>query len=758
MTKRLLTICLCLLLSGLVLAQTQQGVVKTPGRTVINKGKKKLVHGEGLVGATVNINGEIEVRVKDASGVFSFHAPKGKYVIKGVEKLGYQLVDEDILNKPHYVSKDRIILTMEKPLKYRESQLATAKSMNEQLSKDLKRKEKEVDEQKRKNKITEAQYEELKRKLYEQEKTGIDLIIKMAEYEAKLDYDNLNEFDRLWAECFQNGDLNAADSLLRSKGNIDVRIRDVNLLHEANEKMREVLEQSERGEQLQNDELARDIMNYCMLFTVKNEYDSVAYFIEKRADLDGGSNFQWQVEAGTILQKIGYPARAMTRYNKALSTIRSLAVQEPEIYEPLLAKVLNNIALLLNEAGNKQEAESLYHESITLFQRMAKAGSTTCLPYLAAALNNLAVVNLNDSSASQKVVPLLLESLNIYDNLSQEAPEVFNAKKAEVINNLSLYYQSCQQPDKCWPLLNKALSIYRQLNDTTEVYDADIAMILNTMSTIISNPEQRITLVSEAIEIYRRLEPSCPLIYQPLLASSLVNLATYQAKTSRMAESDNALQEALGIFRSLSEHGGTQYMHMAAERYYEQGIRYFEAGNYAKSKPFLEQSMDCFRSYSALSRNQCLHEKAAVLDYLGTVCYMLHQWPEADSLYQEELNINTTLADSLPQEYKQDLARSYSNLSSVKLMTGDFAQAEQLARTSLAIDDSWLLAQTNLAAALLLQGQEEPAANIYRRYRGSLKDEFLGDLQQLESLGIIPSESCDAVERIKTIINQHTLK
>ena len=63
-----------------------------------------------------------------------------------------------------------------------------------------------------------------------------------------------------------------------------------------------------------------------------------------------------------------------------------------------------------------------------------------------------------------------------------------------------------------------------------------------------------------------------------------------------------------------------------------------------------------------------------------------------------------------------------------------------------------------LAAALLLQGQEEPAANIYRRYRGSLKDEFLGDLQQLESLGIIPSESCDAVERIKTIINQHTLK
>ena len=329
MTKRLLTICLCLLLSGLVLAQTQQGVVKTPGRTVINKGKKKLVHGEGLVGATVNINGEIEVRVKDASGVFSFHAPKGKYVIKGVEKLGYQLVDEDILNKPHYVSKDRIILTMEKPLKYRESQLATAKSMNEQLSKDLKRKEEEVDEQKRKNKITEAQYEELKRKLYEQEKTGIDLIIKMAEYEAKLDYDNtvtvhsdetlwniananfaadnydnLNEFDRLWAECFQNGDLNAADSLLRSKGNIDVRIRDVNLLHEANEKMREVLEQSERGEQLQNDELARDIMNYCMLFTVKNEYDSVAYFIEKRADLDGGSNFQWQVEAGTILQKI----------------------------------------------------------------------------------------------------------------------------------------------------------------------------------------------------------------------------------------------------------------------------------------------------------------------------------------------------------------------------------------------------------------------------------------------------------------------
>jgi tetratricopeptide (TPR) repeat protein len=149
-----------------------------------------------------------------------------------------------------------------------------------------------------------------------------------------------------------------------------------------------------------------------------------------------------------------------------------------------------------------------------------------------------------------------------------------------------------------------------------------------------------------------------------------------------------------------------------------------------------------------------LPEVAKLLRNLATVCDKRQQWDKAGKLYEEELSINQTLASSFPEEYTSHVARTYGNLSNHAILIKDFDKAIEYARQGLALDESRLFIQANLAAALLFKGEQEPAMAIYRKYKKELRDTFLDDFRQFEALGIIPQEAQQAVKTIKQFINQ----
>lgn len=101
------------------------------------------------------------------------------------------------------------------------------------------------------------------------------------------------------------------------------------------------------------------------------------------------------------------------------------------------------------------------------------------------------------------------------------------------------------------------------------------------------------------------------------------------------------------------------------------------------------------------------------------------------------------------------LAVAHSNLSWYALFAQDFALAEQSARTAIATHESAEWVNTNLAVALLYQGQYEATHAIYAGRKGKIYDEertwvevFLADLGQLEAAGI----SHQDVERIRDFL------
>ena len=733
------------------MAQSQKGFVKTRGRIV----NGKVVAGHGLTGATVHVKGRASVLVKNSNGSFSFPVTTKQFVIESVNKKGYQLVDADAAPKTYVHSPAPIYLVMETPSQLMEDKLEAERKLRRTLTKRLQQREDELEALKEQNRITQEQYNATMQQLYDQQESNEALVREMAEYYSRIDYDQIDEFNTRVSEFILAGDLAKADSLLRSKGDIDERIRKLNEHHNANVQARETLEKSEQAEQFSREDLAQDCFSFFRRFALDNKPDSALCYIEKRAALDS-TNCQWQADAGSYLQKRGMTRQARKYYDRALKAARKMAADNPELYEPLLAKTLNNIALLYTQTADVAAAEPLFQESLALFKRLSSTDESTYSPYVASTLNNMAVLYSGNIDNAGRVEQLLQETLSIY--MSQDNVETFSPAVASIWNNLALLYDETGRYEDSEQMYLKALDLYGQLGQNTRAYDADYAATLNNLSALYFKDGSRLfdshELLVEALDIYRRLAAVDAQQYSPLLAVALNNLSVQEFAMNHKEQGEQAFMESLDIYRAMVKDSPRSYLPILAKGLYDQAIRYYQNDDMEKSEALFQESLDAYRTLGSLNGNTYLPEVAKLLRNLATVCDKRQQWDKAGKMYEEELSINQTLASSFPEEYTSHVARTYGNLSNHAILIKDFDKAIEYARQGLALDESRLFIQANLAAALLFKGEQEPAMAIYRKYKKELRDTFLDDFRQFEALGIIPQEAQQAVKTIKQFINQ----
>ncbi len=733
------------------MAQSQKGFVKTRGRIV----NGKVVAGQGLTGATVHVKGRASVLVKNSNGSFSFPVTTKQFVIESVNKKGYQLVDADAAPKTYVHSPAPIYLVMETPSQLMEDKLEAERKLRRTLTKRLQQREDELEALKEQNRITQEQYNATMQQLYDQQESNEALVREMAEYYSRIDYDQIDEFNTRVSEFILAGDLAKADSLLRSKGDIDERIRKLNEHHDANVQARETLEKSEQAEQFSREDLAQDCFSFFRRFALDNKPDSALCYIEKRAALDS-TNCQWQADAGSYLQKRGMTRQARKYYDRALKAARKMAADNPELYEPLLAKTLNNIALLYTQTADVAAAEPLFQESLALFKRLSGTDESTYSPYVASTLNNMAVLYSGNIDNASRVEQLLQETLSIY--MSQDNVETFSPAVASIWNNLALLYDETGRYEDSEQMYLKALDLYGQLGQNTRAYDADYAATLNNLSALYFKDGTRLfdshELLVEALDIYRRLAAVDAQQYSPLLAVALNNLSVQEFAMNHKEQGEQAFMESLDIYRAMVKDSPRSYLPILAKGLYDQAIRYYQNDDMEKSEALFQESLDAYRTLGSLNGNTYLPEVAKLLRNLATVCDKRQQWDKAGKMYEEELSINQTLASSFPGEYTSHVARTYGNLSNHAILIKDFDKAIEYARQGIALDESRLFIQANLAAALLFKGEQEPAMAIYRKYKKELRDTFLDDFRQFEALGIIPQEAQQAVKTIKQFINQ----
>ena len=756
--KRVILVLTCVFVALAGIAQTQQGYVKTKGRRT----SKGAVAGSPLSGASIQVKGK-NTAVSAASGNFSIPVTVGKFYLQSVKKSGYVLTDPDILLKSYIYSSNPLVIVMETPEQKSDDIMAAERKIRRTLQRQIDAKEDRIEELMEQNQITEQQYRQAMKALQEEQERNGKLVSLMAERYAQMDYDQMDEFNQQVSDLILEGNLLQADSLLRSKGDIDTRIAEVNEEETAQaaeaaelSRRQQALAASQAGTRAKKNDIAQDCYNYHMMFILDAQPDSALYYIEKRASIDP-ANTSWQLDAANYCQKRGLTQRAMGHYQRALQDLRQLARDNAQEYEPQLASALNTAALIAGEQPGDTLAVHYLMEAVETFDRLSKEEPEVYRPYLASSLNNLALYCTDNKELSSQCDPLFKESLDIYWQAAQEEPRAFMPRVAQVLNNRAQFLDKQGRFAESGPLYQDAINIYRQLiQSSPTAYNRDLAATLvNASAHYYQSGRDGMEPLTEALTIYRQLYRDDPQLYGPMLAATLNNLSVQHYRQGHDSEGEQASNEALDTYRALvNDNGAQEYKPELARRLFDQAIRLYQAERMQQSVPLFEESLSLYRDLLKVAPAAYQAEVPKVLRNLATALDKLNRLPEGEKMYREELAINQELARQNPDHYNADVARSYGNLSNHALLMKDFNNAIELANKGLAADESKLFIQANLAVAYLCLGETSLAEEIYTRYKSQLRDVFLDDLQQFTTLGVIPQERLADAERIRQLLSK----
>ena len=596
--KRLFWLSICLMMAIGASAQKQQGVVKTKGRMV----NGKHVPGVGLPKATVKVQGGNAVTSQN-NGAFSFTVPAKTFLIQSVQKNGYKLVDADATKKPNQYSANPLYLVMEKPDQQMEDQLEAEEKISNTLRQQLRKARQEIQKLKDEHRISEEEAERRIAKLMQDQQNNQKLIADMAKEYAQMDYDQMDDLNRRISDAILDGRLSEADSLLRSKGDINSRIAR-NKRKQETEAQREKelaqqqaeLAESKAGTQKEKEDIAADCYKFFDRFKLANQHDSAAHYIQLRAELDT-TNAEWQFDAAYYLDDQNQHNMAIRLYERALDIYRRLAKSNPQAYEPNVAVTLNNLAILYKNTQRFTEGEVMYKEALEIRRRLAKSNPQAYEPDVSATLNNLASLYYETQRLTEGET-MYKEALVFYRRLAKSNPQTYEPKVAMTLNNLANLYSKTHRFTESEAMYKEALETYRQLAKTNpQTYEPDVAMTLNNLANLYYKTQrlnESEALFKEALVIYQRLAKSNPQAYEPGVAMTLNNLASLYREIQRLTESEAMYMEALEIRQRLSKVNPQPYEPDAAVTLTNIGILYYKQGNYTMGLEYFDKALAIF--------------------------------------------------------------------------------------------------------------------------------------------------------------------
>ena len=352
MKKFFFVVCLLASVSAMF-AQTQHGYVKTRGRLSANG---TAIPGTRLSGATITFRGNNSA-VSGTNGAFAFAVANNTYCITNVRKNGYQLYDSDLLGRNYRYSSNDLLVVMDLPENVLADRLESEKKIRRTLRRQLQDKEDEIETLKEQNKITEEQYLKQLEELYAAQEKNEKLIKEMAERYSTLDFDQMDDLQRRITAHIQNGDLFLADSLLKTKGDMEERkarlVQNGAIIAANAEDLRKRQKNQEKSEALYAKELedfSIDCYSRYEIYKMQHNNDSAAYFLKMRADLDS-TNVKWNLNYADFCRIY------LEKYEEAEKYIqRTLrqAIRSQSVADQI--ECYNSLAIIESSLANYQQA------------------------------------------------------------------------------------------------------------------------------------------------------------------------------------------------------------------------------------------------------------------------------------------------------------------------------------------------------------------------------------------------------------------
>ena len=564
--KKLLIFCTALLLSVLSTAQTQQGFVKTKGRMV----NGQLVPGQGLKGAMVSVQGRTAILVNADDGAFSFPVAEPQFRLDSVRKKGYQLVDMDACPKTYKRSGNPLYIVMETPEKQMEDKLNAERKIRRNLQKQLQAKEDEIEALKEENRISLEEYHKALQEIYAEQESNEQLISDMAKRYSELDYDQLDEFYRQVSYCIENGELTKADSLLRSRGDINAQVNSIKQRGQALKEEKEKLQQAEAVQQADIEEAAKRCYGFYETFYLQHLNDSAAHYLLLRAQLDT-TNVDYQNEAAKFLVEFLSEFDKATPYYQ--TAMRQAKLQYGEKCE-WVATILYNTGMVHYYRSELPEALKDFNQAKDIYSELLGANH----PEVATMINAIGLIH-NSLGEYQTALDYFLQCAEMRKAALGE--DHFDV--AATYNNIGHIYANLRDFSKAMEYQNKSMGIKKKILNEN---DPSIAISHSNIGSIFYYLRD---FDSAAYHLNKALEINIIALgdSHPNTASSYGNAAMMYTINK---DYDKALEYHMKALTIMQKILGEVNPKMA--RYYSNvGTTYIYLGNYEEALKYMNKAL-----------------------------------------------------------------------------------------------------------------------------------------------------------------------
>lgn len=685
----------CLLASVFVVfAQTQQGYVKTKGRLGSNG---QVIAGTRLVGATVRLKDKNVV--SQASGAFSFVVSNKKYTVLDIHKKDYYLYDREQLKEYAY-SSNPLILVLEKPDERESDKLMAQQKINRTLRRQLQQREDELEQLKEENKITQQEYQRLYNELYTDEKKNQELIESMAERYASMDFDQMDEENIKIKTLILNGELQKADSIINTKGSLEDRIATYRAHKEANlQEEQELVERKERlkkskaVENLTLKEIAEDCMNKHEMYKMRCVFDSAAYYIQMRSELDT-LNYEWQFDNANFCKTQNEFDKAETYYLKCQVLLEK--INDEIIKNNCLAELYNNLGNLYNTIQRYSDSELMFKSSLKIIESIGHSKSCTDSIDIAIIRNNLAALYFNINKYSE-CEHMYKYALKILQNLARTNSIVYDRYIAVSQNGLGSVYVQTQRYSESEAMYKSALETYERLAKATpSIYEKELADVQNNLGVLYNETEHYVeseTMYKSALEIRERLAKSNYSAYAPDCAGTLHGLGNLYIDTQCYSESEQMYKAALGIYVCLAKSNVNVYEPEIAEICKQLADLFFKTKRYSESETMYKSALEIRERLAKDNPSVYVPDVAIIKMKLADFYNKTQRYSESEQMYKAALYNYIVLA-------KRDSLKYYPNVALIQNVLGIFysnsqryRESEEMYKSALEIYER--LAQTN---------------------------------------------------------------
>jgi len=439
-------ILLFLFLSLEGIAQTQQGYVKTKGRLASNG---TVIQGTRLSGAIVTVKGRNAV-LSGSNGTFMLSIPGSSFYLQNVQKQGYVITDPDVLSRQYAYSKNPLVLVLEMSDQQMDDRLAAQKKIRRTLERQLREKEDEIELLKEQHKLSDEDYRKQLKVLYTQQAKNEDLISDMAERYSKIDFDEVNDYNRKITYLILEGKLIEADSLINTKGDINSRVTILRQHQEVNAQAEQELkektkrlEKSKAMTQQELEDLAQDCYSKYEIYKMQHQNDSAAYYVELRANLDS-TNVDWNIDAGKFYEDYLVELdKSMSYYQRALN----FSIKYNGENSISTACVYNNIGVVYQRQDNYDLAIDYMKKAIQIKKEIVGEQETT----IATSYCNIGSIFTEKGDFSQAIKYLTLAEQIQLSNKSEHIHITYNSfgvlyyRQGDYIKALEYFQKSLRE-------------------------------------------------------------------------------------------------------------------------------------------------------------------------------------------------------------------------------------------------------------------------------------------------------------------------